>query len=69
MTLLPLKTVEDYLDPAHFLRVHKSYLVALSKIDGVESNEITIQNLAIPISRNLRENVVELVVKAKLLSK
>ncbi|HOY11999.1 MAG TPA: LytTR family DNA-binding domain-containing protein [Saprospiraceae bacterium] len=69
LTLLPLKTVEGYLDSTQFLRVHKSYLVALSKIDGVESNEITIQNFAIPISRNLKENVVELVVKARLLSK
>lgn len=69
LTLLPLKTVEEYLDSSQFLRVHKSYLVAISTIDSVESNELTIKNHQIPISRNLRENVLEIVVKAKLLSK
>jgi DNA-binding LytR/AlgR family response regulator len=69
LTLLPLKTVEEYLDSSQFLRIHKSYLVAISKIDSVESNEITIKNHQIPVSRNLREQVLEIVVKAKLLSK
>lgn len=69
MTLLPLKTVEEYLDSSKFLRVHKSYLVAISKIESIENNEITIQKQTIPISRNMREQVIEMVVKNKLLSK
>lgn len=69
MTLLPLKTVEEYLDPTKFLRVHKSYLVAISKVESVDSTELTIQTYQIPISRNLREQVIEVVVKSKLLSK
>lgn len=69
LTLLPLKTVDEYLEASQFLRIHKSYLVAISKIDSVESNEITIKNHQIPVSRNLREQVLEIVVKSKLLSK
>lgn len=69
MTLLPLKTVEEYLNPTKFLRVHKSYLVAISKIESVDTTELTIQTHQIPISRNLREQVIEVVVKSKLLSK
>ncbi|WP_428658322.1 LytR/AlgR family response regulator transcription factor [Runella sp.] len=69
MTLLPLKTVEEYLDPSKFLRVHKSYLVAVSKIESVDNTELAIQTHQIPISRNLREQVIEVVVKSKLLSK
>ncbi|MFN8347065.1 MAG: LytTR family DNA-binding domain-containing protein [Spirosomataceae bacterium] len=69
MTLLPLKTVEEYLDPAKFLRVHKSYLVAISKVESIDSTELIIQTHPIPISRNLREQVIEVVVKSKLLSK
>lgn len=69
MTLLPLKTVEEYLDPNKFLRVHKSYLVAISKVESIEPNELSIQNQLIPISRNLRERVIEVVVKNKLLTK
>lgn len=69
MTLLPLKTVESHLEAYHFLRVHKSYLAAIAKIDSIESSEIIIQNHRIPLSRNLREQVIEVVVKSKLLSK
>lgn len=69
MTLLPLKTVESYLDNSKFLRVHKSYLVAIAKIDSVDNNDIRIQSHLIPISRNLREEVIETVVKSKLMSR
>ena len=69
MTLLPLKTVETYLDNGKFLRVHKSYLVAIAKIDSIDGNDIRIQQHNIPISRNLRDEVIEVVVKSKLMSK
>ncbi len=69
MTLLPLKTVEEYLDSNRFLRVHNSYLVAIAKIGSIENNDITIQSHLIPISRTMREQVIEIVVKSKLLSK
>jgi DNA-binding LytR/AlgR family response regulator len=69
MTLLPLKSVEAHLENQPFLRVHKSYLVAIAKIESIESTEIIIQNHRIPLSRNLREQVIEVVVKSKLLSK
>ncbi|MCS3798974.1 LytR/AlgR family response regulator transcription factor [Niastella sp. OAS944] len=69
MTLLPLKTVETYLDKRKFLRVHKSYLVAIAKIDSIDGNDIRIQQHNIPISRNLRDEVIEVVVKSKLMSK
>jgi DNA-binding LytR/AlgR family response regulator len=69
MTLLPLKTVETYLDNGQFLRVHKSYLVAIAKIDSIDGNDIRIQQHTIPISRNLRDEVIEVVVKSKLMSK
>lgn len=69
MTLLPLKTVEEYLDSRKFMRVHKSYLVAISKIESIENNELTIQNQAIPISRNIREKLLEVVVRNRLLGR
>jgi len=69
MTLLPLKTVETYLDKAKFIRVHKSYLVAIAKIDSIDGNDIRIQQHNIPISRNLRDEVIEVVVKNKLMRK
>jgi DNA-binding LytR/AlgR family response regulator len=69
MSLLPLKTVETYLDNGKFLRVHKSYLVAIAKIDSIDGNDIRIQQHNIPISRNLRDEVIEVIVKDKLMRK
>jgi DNA-binding LytR/AlgR family response regulator len=69
MTLLPLKTVEDYLDPNLFLRVHKSYLVAVSKIESIDTSEIIIQNHRVPLSRNYRDQAIEKIVHARLLKK
>ncbi len=69
MTLLPLKTLESNLDATKFLKVHKSYLVAISKVEMIENNVISIQNHSIPISRNLRDQVMDMVVKSKLLKR
>lgn len=69
LTLLPLKKVEEFLDPNQFLRVHKSYLVAIAKIDRIENGSISIREHQIAVSRNLREQVLEIVVKNRLLQK
>lgn len=69
LTLLNLKSLEQSLDSRYFIRVHKSYMVSISKIDGIEGNEIFIQSHRIPISRNHREQVISQVVESKLLDK
>jgi DNA-binding LytR/AlgR family response regulator len=66
LTLLNLKNLEQNLDNTAFIRVHKSYIVAINKIEGIESNEIFIQSHRIPVSRNFSEQVLQQVVKNKL---
>lgn len=69
ITLLYLKNVEENLDKQSFIRVHKSYLVSIPKIEAIENNEIIIQSFRIPISRNFRDQVIERVVNNKLWKK
>ena len=69
VTLLYLKNLEENLDPRSFIRVHKSYIVSIDKIEGIEGNEIFIQSHRIPISRNYREQVIQKVVANKLWDK
>lgn len=69
VTLLYLKNLEESLDNKSFIRVHKSYIVSINKIEGIEGNEIFIQSYRIPISRNYREQVIEKVVTNKLWDK
>lgn len=69
ITLLNLKHLEQNFANRQFIRVHKSFIVSISKIEGIEGNEIFIQSHRIPISRNYREQVIEQVVNSKLLDK
>jgi DNA-binding LytR/AlgR family response regulator len=66
MTLLQLKDLEQNLDRELFIRTHKSFIVSTNKIEGIEGNEIFIQSVKIPISRNYREHVIKQVVTARL---
>jgi len=54
MTLLNFKTIQDLLDPEKFIRVHKSYIVAIDKIDYIENNAIKIRDKLIPVSSSYK---------------
>ena len=69
MTYLTFKAVEDYLPADKFLKVHKSYIVAVSKIDSIEGNDIKVGEQHIPISRNQKDEVMEKLVKGKILKR
>lgn len=45
LALLNMKDLEDRLPKKHFMRVHKSFIVALRKITGVEGNLIRLKNI------------------------
>ena len=69
MTYLTFKAVEDYLPADKFLKVHKSYIVAASKIDSIEGNDIKIGQQHIPISRTQKDEVMEKLLKGKFLKR
>ena len=69
ITYLTFKAVEDYLPGEKFIKVHKSYIVAASRIDSIEGNEIRISGHYIPISRNLKDEVLEKLLKGKFLKR
>jgi len=69
ITLLYLKNVEQYLEGQAFMRVHKSYIVAIPKIEAIDNNELLIQDHRIPISRNFKDRVLKQIVDDKLWKK
>ena len=50
-----LKEMENKLKSKRFLRVHKSYIVALNTVDAVEGNRIQIQSHKIPIGKSYKD--------------
>ncbi len=56
-TLQNLKEFEKKLPPQEFLRVHKSYIIAVNHIDCIARNEISIGNYSIPVGEAFRCNL------------
>jgi DNA-binding LytR/AlgR family response regulator len=69
ITYLTFKSVEDYLPATAFIKTHKSYIVSASKIDSIEGNGVRIGLHHIPISRNLKDEVMEKLLKGKFLKR
>ncbi len=69
ITYLTFKSVEDYLPTDQFIKTHKSYIVSAEKITSIEGNEIFIGEHRISISRNLKDEVMEKILKGKFLKR
>jgi DNA-binding LytR/AlgR family response regulator len=69
ITYLTFKSMEESLPSDQFIRVHKSYLVSASKIESIEGNCIRIGQHEIPISRTVKEEVLEKLLKGRFLKR
>lgn len=58
--LSTMKAMEEKLQEPRFMRVHRSYIVAMDKIESVERNCITIGGEVIPVSETNQEHFFEL---------
>lgn len=52
-----LSKMEEQLSPARFLRIHRSFIVALEKITAFSGHEVDLRGKSIPIGGNYRETV------------
>lgn len=66
MSLLNYKKLEEILPANQFVRVHKSFIIALDKIDNVERNRIKIADRLIPVSETFRKNFFDMIDKKKV---
>jgi two-component system, LytTR family, response regulator len=55
LTKQNFRNMEEILPQGNFVRVHKSYMVAIDKIESIEKNRIKINDLYIPISDSYRD--------------
>lgn len=67
MTLQSFKNIIQFLPEKEFVRVHNSYIIAISKIDNIERNRIKIRDEMIPISDSYKDDFYNLLRDRKYL--
>lgn len=65
MTLMNARSMEEVLPEHQFCRVHRSYFVALAKIDSIERKHIKIADQRIPIGDTYQKNFFDMIEKKK----
>ena len=63
ITHMTIKALLEKLPAKHFIQSHKSYVVAINKIDTIEGNTLHIQKRQVPVSKYLREEVLGKIMK------
>ena len=66
---LTIKGVAESLPPESFIKVHKSFVVNMHKINSIEGNFIRIGTTEIPISQNYQDEVVKSILRNKMLKR
>lgn len=69
ITYLTFKSVEEYLPSDQFIKTHKSFIVSAQQVESIESNDVRIGPHQIPISRNLKDGVMEKLLQGKFLKR
>ena len=63
MTLSSLKAIEEKLAPGKFLRLHRSFIVAVNKIDSISKNAVHVGNVDISVGDLYKDAFKELLAK------
>jgi DNA-binding LytR/AlgR family response regulator len=61
LTLMSLKTLEEELPEENFMRVHRSFIVALNKINSIERSQIIINNERITVADQYKTRFQEFI--------
>ncbi len=56
---LTFKGIEEQLPNNIFIRIHKSFLVSINAIQSIDANEIRLEKISLPVSKNYKEEVMK----------
>lgn len=66
---MTLSGLENQLPVDQFIKVHKSYIVSIAATKAIEGNDLVVGTAIIPVSRNLKEEVMRRILGDNLLSR
>jgi two-component system LytT family response regulator len=55
ITRMSIKGLEEQLPPAKFIRIHKSYIIAIAAITAIRKNSVFLDELELPVGDTYRE--------------
>jgi two-component system, LytTR family, response regulator len=58
---MSMKSIEEKLSPKKFLRIHKSYIVAIPKITSIRKGSVFLGTLEVPVSDNYKDQLLAMV--------
>src|SRR3954447_11387849 len=61
VSYMTISNMEKQLPAPLFMRIHKSYIVAVNKIDRIDKNKVIIHNQYLPVSRTMKERLMQVV--------
>ena len=59
VSYLTLQSIAEFLPADIFIKTHKSFIVAINKVESIDGNNVQIANHLIPVSRVLKEEVMD----------
>lgn len=66
MALLTFKKLEKILLPPGFVRIHKSFIISVSKVDSIERNRVRIGDTILPVGEKYKTGFFKLIENIKI---
>ncbi len=66
MSLMSLKSLDEQLPASRFMRIHRSFIINLEKIDLIERNKVVIGNTSIAVADAYKETFQEYLTKRSM---
>ncbi len=69
LTSMTMKMIEEQIPVEEFIRIHRSYIVKINKIDAVKNDEVVINKLSLPVSDSFKENLFKKVLETRIVKR
>lgn len=66
ITLQTMKSLEERLPSDNFMRIHRSYIVNLKKIDALNGGQVEVNKQQLPIGKNYKDVLLDVINKNRL---
>jgi len=67
LTQTSMKSMEEKLDPAEFIRVHRSFIISFNKIEFIRKNMVGLKGREIPVSDHYKDQLFKIINHDKII--